>query len=350
MSITKSSYGTLPTGEAVSLFTLKNKNGLSATITNYGGIIVSLNVPDREGNFSDIVLGKDSLKDYLAGHPNFGCITGRVAGRISYGKFELEGQSYQLAITQAPNCLHGGEIGYDKLLWNAEVVNAEGIEKLRLSVIDPEGSNLFPGTVKCSVTYALLDDNTLEISYQATTDKSTPFNPTNHSYFNLKGSKNGDVLGHSMQIFADSVATVDENSTLIGRRDPVIAGHNDYRKPVVLKDLPKLVVDNADIHFFVDGGRTAEPKPAAVVKEPETGRVMEVLTTEPGVQFYAGLCLSDDAPEVGKNGTIYGPCSGFCLETQDYPDSVNFPEMGGAILKSGDTYRSTTLYRFSVSA
>jgi aldose 1-epimerase len=346
MSIETQPYGTLSTGEAVSLFTLTNKNGLSAKVTNYGGILVALNAPDRSGKFADVVLGKETLDDYVAGHPYFGATTGRVAGRISGAQFTLDGQTYPLAANNGPNCLHGGINGYDKLVWTAETINDLGVDKLRLSITDPDGSNGFPGTVECSVTYALLDDNTLEIAYQASTDKATPFNLTNHSYFNLRGSGQGDVLGHKMQIFADSVATVDADATLQGRRDPVVDGFNDYREPVLLGSR-ELNINNADIHFFLNNGRTRLPKAAAIVSEASSGRVMEVFTTEPGVQFYAGLFLSVDAPEIGKGGVIYGPKDGFCLETQDYADSVNFPEMGGALLKPDEPFSSTTLYRFS---
>jgi aldose 1-epimerase len=346
MSIQKKPFGTLPSGVAVSLFTLTNKNGLSAKVTNYGGILVALNAPDRTGKLADVVLGKDSLEGYLVGQSYFGATIGRVAGRISAATFKLEGKTYKLEANNTTNSLHGGLQGYDKLVWNAKIISDLGVEKLRLSITDPDGSNGFPGNVDCTVTYALLDDNTLEIVYKATTDKTTPLNLTNHSYFNLKGSGNGDVLSHEVQIFADSVATVDENSTLIGKRDPVVDGFNNYREPVVLSSLKELVIGNADIHFFLENGRTAHPKPAAVVREPKSGRIMEVFTTEPGVQFYAGLCLSEDGPEIGKNGTTHGRCTGFCLETQDYADTVNYPEMGGAILEAGDTFISTTLYRF----
>ena len=346
MSIDTKPYGTSPSGQATSLFTLTNKNGLSAKVTNYGGILVALNVPDRAGKLADVVLGKDTLEGYVAGHPHFGATTGRVAGRIGSGEFSLEGKSYKLAINNGPNALHGGLQGYDKLVWDAEIINDHGVDKLRLSITDPEGSNGFPGTVECTVTYALLDDNTLEIAYTASTDKTTPFNITNHSYFNLKGSGKGDILGHEMQIFADSVATIDDDATLQGRRAPVVDGFNDYREPVALGSR-ELTIHNADIHFFIDNGRTKLPKAAAVVHEPESGRVMEVFTTEPGVQFYAGLFLSCDGPEIGKGGVIHGPKTGFCLETQDYADSVNFPDMGGAILTPDEPFSSTTLYRFS---
>jgi aldose 1-epimerase len=347
MSIETKPYGTLATGEAISLFTLTNKNGLSAKVTNYGGILVALNVPDRNGKFADVVLGKDSLEGYLAGHPHFGATTGRVAGRITGAQFTLEGTTYPLAVNNGANCLHGGLEGYDKRVWAAEIIDDLGVSKLHLSITDPDGSNGFPGTVECSVTYALLDDNTLEIAYTASTNKTTPFNITNHSYFNLKGSGKGDVLGHEVQIFSDSVASIEPDGTLLGRRDPVVEGFNDYREPVVLSSR-ELTPNNADIHFFLENGRTKLPQAAAVVYEPESGRTMETFTTEPGVQFYAGLSLSEEGPEVGKGGVIHAPLSGLCLETQDYADSVNFPEMGGAILKPDEPFSSTTLYRFSV--
>ncbi|MFP4070155.1 MAG: aldose epimerase family protein [Opitutales bacterium] len=346
MSISSQEFGTLPDGQRASLFTLENKNGLRAAITNYGGIIVALHVPDRHGDLADVVLGKDDLQGYLDGHPYFGSITGRVAGRIRKGRFELDGELHQLPLNQPPSCLHGGDEGFDKMLWDAEIID-DGVKKLRLKYTDPEGHNHFPGTVDCTVTYALLDDNSLEIKYHATTDKATPFNLTNHSYFNLRGCGNGDVLGHSVQIFAETTAVVDEDSTLVGCREPVREDYNDFRKPVTLGELDTLEVGNADIHFFLEGGRTHLPKPAAVVREPESGRVMEVFTTEPGLQFYAGLFLDEEGPEPGKNGVLHKACDALCLETQDYPDSVNFPHMGGAILRPDEAFKSTTIYRFS---
>ena len=347
MTISSQPYGTLPDEREVRLYTLTNNNGLSAEVTNYGAILVSLSTPDNEGKMDDVVLGKDSLEDYLAGHPYFGSTCGRVAGRIGGARFEIEGKTYQLEPTEGQhgNSLHGGSEGFNSQLWNAEVITEDEVEKLRLRITDPDGHNGYPGTLNCSVTYSMLEDNSLQIEYQATCDQISPFNPTNHSYFNLRA--NGDILGHSIQIFADSVATVDENSTLIGRRDPVEAKYNDYRKPVCLGDLDKIEVGNGDIHFFLNQGRTALPKTAAIVKEPMTGRVMEVLTTEPGVQFYAGLFLSADGPEIGKAGVRHDTKHAFCLETQDYADSINFPEMGNAIIRPGETYNSTTIFRFS---
>jgi aldose 1-epimerase len=303
-------------------------------------------VPDRQGDLGDVVLGKDSLDAYMAGHPCFGSTCGRVAGRIGHARFKVDRKEYTLEPNDnGINNLHGGPEGFHLMLWTAKIIEDFGVEKLELTLTDPDGHNGFPGTVHCTVTYALLDNDALEIHYEATTDHTTPFNPTNHSYFNLRGS--GDILEHEVQIFADSVASVDENSTLLGRRDPVVPGYNDYREPVPLNSLDTLEVGNADIHFFLNEGRTTQPKPTATVTEPTTGRKMEVFTTEPGVQFYAGLSLSEDGPEIGKNGASHAPMHGFCLETQDYADSINFPEMGGAILKPGETFRSTTLFCFS---
>ncbi|HAV13435.1 MAG TPA: galactose-1-epimerase [Opitutae bacterium] len=347
MSIDTQPFGKLPSGETVHLFTLRNQKGLSATITNYGGIIVSLNVPDRDGNYADVILGKDTLEAYLAGHPHFACITGRVAGRIAEARFEIDGQPYRLVANNNGNCLHGGLRGFDKILWQACIVQQDGVEKLRLSTTDPDGSNGFPGNVDVTVTYALLEDNTLEITYLASSDKTTPLNLTNHAYINLGGHDSGDVLQHSVQIFSDSVATVDQNATLLGRRDAVVSGYNDFRQPIVLKDLDTLDAGNADIHYFLPDGITTNPKPAATVIDTQSGRKLEVFTTEPGVQFYAGLALSEGGPEVGKGGAIYPPVHGLCLETQDYANSINHPDMGNAVLKAGDTYTSTTLFKFS---
>lgn len=346
MEIEESSFGTLPDGEPATLFTLRNKHGLTARITNYGGILVSLELPDREGDFADVVLGKDNLEGYLAGHPFFGALVGRVAGRISNASFTLGGTTCQLPANQPPNCLHGGPGRFHQVCWEPEIFEDYGVPKLRLTLTDPDGHNGFPGNVETTVTYALLDDNTLELTYHATTDQTTPFNPTNHSYFNLRGAGNGDVLGHEVQLFADSFAPVDENSSLLGRSEPVRPDYNDYREPVVLGDLPVLETGNADNHFFLRDGRTPHPKQAARVREPDSGRTLEVFTTEPGVQFYAGLNLGAKAPEPGKAGAEYARFGGLCLETQDYPDSVNFPEMGDALLDPGEPFHSTTLFRF----
>lgn len=346
MKIESKPYGLLPDGRTVTLFTLTNRSGMRIRIIDYGGIIVSLEVPDRhsESGHTDLVLGKDDLQGYLNGHPHFGCITGRVAGRISGGQFTLEGKKYTLETNNGPNTLHGGTEALHQVLWDASILNRDGIEKLRLSTLDPDGSNGFPGNLQCTVSYALLEDNTLEIIYTSSCDQSTPLNLTNHSYFNLAGESSGDVFGHKVQILSDAIAPVDENSTLIGKRETVRTGFNDYREPITLNEYRPLVVANADIHYFLEDGRSTSPRLIASVEEPRSGRILEVLTTEPGVQFYAGLSLEN---ELGKNGHYYGPSAGFCLETQDYPDSVNYPELGQALLSAEEVRQSTTLYRFS---
>ena len=219
-----------------------------------------------------------------------------------------------------------------------------GVDKLQLKLTDPNGHNHFPGTVHCTVTYALLEDNSLEITYHAKTDQTTPLNLTNHSYFNLAGHNSGDILSHEVQIIADTVACIDEGGTLTGQKEAVHTGYNDYRQPIALKDRKVLDSGNADIHFNHPDGRTAEPKLVAKVHEPGSGRTMEVLTTEPGVQFYAGLSLSGS----GKGDCTYPPLSGLALETQDYADSINYPEMGGAVLRPDEVFESTTIYRFGV--
>lgn len=350
MMITERPYGSLPNGEPVSLFTLQNSNGCSAKITNYGGILVSLETPDREGNCSDIVLGKDSLDDYLAGHPYFGAITGRVAGRIGGASFTLNGERYELAQNNHTNCLHGGLEGFDKMLWDAAIIESDEGQKLRLELNDPDGHNNFPGNLNCAVTYRLTDEDALEINYRATCDKSTPLNPTNHSYFNLNGHNAGEITDHEVQILADTVGSIDAHSTLLGRSDPVQPDYNDYRKPLVLNSLSRLEPGNADIYFNHAEGRTTEPKFVAAAYSEKSGRVLEVLTTEPGVQFYAGLALSAEGPDTGKGACTYPAKGALCFEAQGYPDSVNFPEMGDAVLHPGDIYTSTTVYKFGIRA
>ena len=346
MPIKTTEFGRMPDGTAVASHTLSNKHGVTAEILSLGGILRSLRVPDRDGRFDDIVLGKETLDDYLAGHPFFGCITGRTAGRIRGAAFSIDGHRYEVDANEGPNCLHGGPENFSKMVWQTAVVEDSGIEKLRLTLRDPDGHNGFPGNVDCAVTYALYDDNTLEIHYSAETDAPTPLNLTNHSYFNLAGAGSGDVLDHEVAIFADTIAPSHHDQTLTGERAPVSADHNDYREPVRLGDRPVLDKANADTHFFLPEGRTPHPKAAATVRHPESGRRMEVFTTEPGVQFYAGLLLAKNGPVSGKDGAAYERCAGLCFETQDYPDAVNHPDLGDAVIRPGEPRTSTTLFRF----
>ena len=347
MQITKQNYGTLKDGRDVDLFTLVNKHKLKAQITNYGGIIVRFECPDKEGHYNDIVLGKASLAEYEKGHPCFGALTGRVAGRIGNAEFEINGQSYQLDTNNGPNCLHGGLDGWHLQVWEANIIYENGIQKLHLSYTDPDGHNNFPGTVSAQVTYALLDNNALEITYRAHTDKATPFNPTNHCYFNLAGESTGAItlLDHIVQIDATATAKTSDDMTLIGEKSELIEGFNDLRSPIRIGDLSELSKKNVDSHYFLKGGRIQIPRHVATVTHPQSGRVLKLLTTEPGVQFYTAINLSTEGPDIGKNHKAYETLGAFCLETQDYPDSVHYPSMGSAILEPDSNFYSRTLFQ-----
>ena len=347
MQISTQHYGTLKNGRDIQIFTLVNDQNIKAQITNYGGIIVSLEAPDKEGHFSDIVLGKASLADYEAGHPCFGALTGRVAGRIGKAQFEINGQSYQLEANNGPNCLHGGLDGWHLQVWEAKIIKEEGIEKLHLSYTDPDGHNNFPGTVSAEVTYALLENNALEITYRAHTDQATPFNPTNHCYFNLAGESTGasTLADHIVQIEAHATAKTSEDMTLIGEKSDLVEGLNDLRKPIRIGDLSELSPRNVDSHYFLNGGRTQSPRHVATVSHPQSQRVFKLWTTEPGVQFYTAINLSTEGPDIGKNNQAYETNGAFCLETQDYPDSIHYPSMGSAILKPESDFYSRTLFQ-----
>ena len=346
MPIQQQPYGQTTNGSEVSLFTLSNKNGLKAEITNYGGILVSLWVPDRAGQLADIVLGKPDLRGYLNGHPYFGALTGRVAGRIIGAEFSSGGRSYQLDANNGAHCLHGGLDAWDKQVWEASIVQADGTEKLQLKYLDPDGKNHFPGNLATTVTYALLEDNALEICYAAECDQDTPFNPTNHSYFNLSGEAAGTVLDHRVQIVADRVADALPDMTLTGKALPLSRQLNDLREPIRIGDLSELSHRNVDTHYFFPDGRTDQPRPVAQVHDPKSGRTLELQTTEPGVQFYAAINLSVEAPDTGKDGKAYPQYGAFCLETQDYPNSIHHPQLGSAFLKAHQPFYSCTRFCF----
>lgn len=346
MPIKQQLYGQTENGSEVSLFTLSNKNGLKAEITNYGGILVSLWVPDRAGQLDDIVLGKPDLGGYLDGHPYFGALTGRVAGRIIGAAFTCGGQKHKLDANNGAHCLHGGLDAWDKQIWSARIIEEEGIEKLQLKYRDPHGKNHFPGNLDLTVTYALCEDNALEICYRARCDQDTPFNPTNHSYFNLSGDRGGTVLDHQIQISADRVAEALPDMTLTGNTLQLTPQLNDLRAPIRIGDLSELSHRNVDTHYFFPDGRTDVPRPVACVYDPKSGRTLELQTTEPGVQFYAAINLSLEAPETGKDGKPYPLYGAFCLETQDYPNSINHPQVGSAFLKADQPFYSCTRFCF----
>lgn len=343
MSIIKSSFGKTKQDQPVDLYTLTNTNGMTVKITNYGGIVTSLQVPDKNGQLEDVVLGFDSLDKYLEGHPYFGALVGRYGNRIAKGKFTLNGTEYQLAANNGENHLHGGIKGFDKVVWNAEIVKKENEVGIKLSYLSKDGEEGYPGNLSAVVIYTLTKNNELKIQYEAETDKPTPVNLTHHSYFNLKGAGNGDILGHLMTISADRFTPVDEGLIPTGELKSVKDTPMDFTVPKAIGERINRVKGGYD-HNYVLNDWDGSLKRAAKVVEPVSGRVMEVWTTEPGLQFYTGNFL--DGTITGKNGKVYHKHYGFCLETQHFPDSPNKPEFPLTILKPGEKYTHTTIYRF----
>jgi aldose 1-epimerase len=349
--IEKSDFGKTSEGTAVDLYTLTNANGMKVKIITYGGIITELWIPDRDGKFDDVVLGFDNLKGYLDGHPYFGAIVGRVGNRIAKGKFTLDGKEYTLATNNGPNHLHGGKVGFDKKIWKAEPVESKTGPTVKLSCDSADGEEGYPGKLRALVFYTLTDKNEFYISYSATTDKVSPVNLTNHSYFNLAGPKTGSILDHELRLFADNYTPTDDTLIPTGEIKKVKGTPLDFTKPekigARIGDL-KGDPGGYDHNFVINEPDEADkkfPAPAARVYEPKTGRVMSILTTEPGVQFYTSNFL--DGSIKGKGEVAYKKHQALCLETQHYPDSVNHPKFPSTILKPGETLRSTTIYRFS---
>jgi aldose 1-epimerase len=340
--IERESWGTTPEGEPVERYTLTNSRGMSASLIPYGAILTALRVPDRHGAPADVVLGFDTLDGYLGDHPYFGSAVGRVANRIARGRFTLNGREYHLAVNNGPNHLHGGIVGFNHRLWTAELVG----DSVRLSYVSPDGEEGYPGTLSSTVTYSLTEENELRLDYHATTDADTPVNLTNHSYFNLAGS--GAILDHELTLMADRYTPVDDTLIPTGEIAPVRGTPLDFTTPHAIgariARVPGPAPGGYDHNFVLNGGGGALAL-AARVREPGSGRGMEVLTTQPGVQFYSGNFL--DGSLAGKGGTRYQKHEGFCLETQHFPDSVNHPEFPSTILRPGETYAHTTIYRFS---
>ncbi len=349
MSIHSEAYGTLADGRAVERYTLSHA-GLTCRILTLGGIITELHVPDSQGNTADIVHGLPSLEDYEAGHPYLGAITGRVAGRINAGTFTLDGTSYQLPLSQPPNHLHGGMIGLDKRIWSAETSESEsGEPTLHLQYTSPAGEEDYPGTVPITVSYMLTDDQALRIDYEATTDAPTPLSITNHSYFNLAGEEADTIADHVLQIFADKVVMGDDVGTLEDHTTSVEGTIHDFRSPKALSEFIAPPTHYHGENYLFEDGKTVTPRLGAILKHPPSGRKMEVLTTETSVQLYTGKFL-EDAELVGKSGSAYRNHSAVCLECQGFPNGVNNPEIDDIILRPGDTYRQTTVYRFSAES
>lgn len=343
-------FGKTTDGKEVSLFTLKNRNGMEARITNYGGLVISLLAPDKAGKFEDIVLGYDSLAEYIKDSPYFGALIGRYGNRIQKGKFTLNGVEYTLAVNNGANALHGGLKGFDKVVWNAKPMQTLGGPRLELSYFSQDGEEGYPGNLSAKVTYALTDSNELKIDYAASTDKPTVINLTHHSYFNLAGAGKGDILGHQMFIDADRFTPVDAGLIPTGELRPVKGTPMDFSTPTAIgarinDNDEQLHLGGGYDHNWVLNASGPGMHLAARVYEPTTGRVMEVLTTEPGLQFYSGNFLN--GTNVGKGGIAYRHRFGFCLETQHFPDSPNKAEFPSTVLNPGTTYTSTTIYRFT---
>ncbi len=344
----KKAVGKTRDGEEVDLFVLGNAAGCKAKVLTYGALLMELDVPDRDGKLADVVLGFDNFEGYLGNRPFFGCTVGRVANRIAGARFTLDGKEHKLAANDGANSLHGGLKGFDKVVWRVDESGSGGGKAfVRMSYRSKDGEEGYPGNLSCQVTYTLTDDTELRIDYRATTDRPTPVNLTNHSYFNLAGQASGDVLGHELTLNADRYTPAGAGLIPTGEIKPVRGTPLDFTKPEKigsrigeLKDKPvgydhNFVLDKDDKKLAL----------AAKVYESKSGRVMEMYTTEPAVQLYTGNFL--DGSVKGKGGVAYKQYQALCLEAQHYPDSVHHPEFPSTILKPGETYTQTTVYRFS---
>lgn len=348
--ITKQAYGKLPDGAEADLYTLRNADGMQVQITNYGGIVTSIMTPDKNGKFEEVTLCMDSLDNYVKGNPFFGALVGRYGNRIAKGKFTLDGKDYTLVTNNMGNHLHGGKVGFDKVLWTATPVDGDE-PALKLTYTSKDGEEGYPGNLAVEVVYTLQKDNALKIDYQATTDKPTVVNLTNHTYFNLTGNAKRDILAHEVTINADRFLPVDKTLIPTGKLQPVAGTPFDFTKSAVVG---ARIDDSTDVQIQYGGGydhawvfsdTSNTLKPIATIYEPTSGRTMNVSTTEPAVQFYTGNFLNGSV--TGKGGVVYGKRFGLCLETEHYPDSPNQPAFPTTVLRPGQTYKTTTVYQFS---
>jgi aldose 1-epimerase len=348
-TITSAPFGTTPDGTKVDIFTLKNASGMEARICNYGGLVVSLKTPDRNGHFDDVVLGYDDLDNYIKRNPFFGALVGRFANRIAKAKFTLDGKTYTLAANhKGINSLHGGLKGFDKQIWKAQTSVHNGEPSLELTYFSKDGEEGYPGNLNVKATYTVTKDNALRLDYTATTDEDTVVNFSHHSYFNL--ATNGGVLNHEVMINADKFTPVDSTLIPTGELRPVAGTPFDFRTPHKIGER----INDADEQLKIAGGydhnwvinkHAGELAVCARVTEPTSGRVMEVLSTEPGLQFYSGNFL--DGTITGKGGKVYHGRAAFCMEPQHFPDSPNQPNFPSTVLKPGQVFHSTIEYRFS---
>ncbi|HQU73581.1 MAG TPA: aldose epimerase family protein [Calditrichia bacterium] len=346
----ESNYGQMPDGRAVSLYTLTNKSGVEMTVTDYGGIIVSLKVPDRNGNMGDVVLGYDKLDSYLEDTPYLGAIIGRYGNRIGMGKFSLDGTEYTLATNNGANHLHGGEKGFDKVLWKGEPFKNDNGVGIVFTYTSKDGEEGYPGNLAVKVTYTLGNDNSLRFDYEATTDKTTVCNLTQHSYFNLAGHDSGTILNQELMIKSDYYTPVDDGLIPTGELRPVAGTPFDFNQPTQIG--ARITDENQqltyglgyDHNWVLKREKDGDLELAATLFDSGSGRLMEVWTEEPGLQFYSGNFL--DGSHIGKGGKAYQHRTGLCLETQHYPDSPNQPDFPSVTLQPGETYQTTTVYKF----
>ena len=344
-SVHKSTFGKLSDGTEIELYTLKNARGMVAKVITYGATLTELWVPDKNGKSADVVLGFDNLKQYEGQHPYFGATVGRYANRIAKGKFTLDGTEYSLAINNGPNSLHGGKVGFSRKVWKAEPVKQAHAAAVRFSYLSQDGEENYPGNLRVAVTYVLTDDNALEISYAAKTDKATPINLTNHSYFNLSGAGSETILNDLVWLNADRYTPVDDTLIPTGELKQVDGTPFDFRKPTSIGSRNSQVPGTGGYdHNFVLNGESGRLRRVAQVDDPALGRSMEVWTTEPGVQMYVSLGLDGGIRGIGGAYAKYGA---LCLETQHFPDSPNKPNFPSAILRPGQQFRSQTIYKFS---
>jgi aldose 1-epimerase len=343
--VEKVPFGTAD-GKAVDLYVLTDAGGMVAKIMTYGATVTELDTPDRDGTMDDVVLGFDTLAGYLGKEPYFGAIVGRVGNRIAKGRFTLDGHTYQLATNDGPNHLHGGIKGFDKVVWNAEVVPGDA-PSVKFTYLSKDGEEGYPGNCHVTVVYTIANSDELRIDYTVTTDKDTPVNVTNHSYFNLGGPEKGNILGHILTLNADKYTVVDDTLIPTGELRAVAGTPMDFRTPMAIGSRIKQVGGHPvgyDHNYVINAGAQGLNLVGSVY-DPVSGRAMEISSTEPGVQFYSGNFL--DGTITGKKGVVYGQYWGLALETQHFPDAMNHPEFESDVLKAGQTYRSTTIYRFS---
>ena len=345
-------FGTTPAGESVDLITLRSPSGIELDVMTYGGTVTRLLAPDRDGERDDIVLGHGWLESYLAGTPYFGAIVGRYGNRIAGGRFSLDGTDHDLAVNNGPNHLHGGLTGFDKVVWTAESYSNEAEAGVVLSYVSPGGEEGYPGELSVRVTYALIAGGDLRIDYEATTDAPTVVNLTHHGYWNLAGHGAADILEHELEVNASRFTPVDETLIPTGELRSVEGTPFDFREPAAIgaridADDEQITFGGGYDHNFILDGWSGDGtlRSAAILYDPGSGRTMEVLTTEPGLQFYSGNFL--DGSDLGKDGVVYEQRTGLCLETQHFPNSPNQPDFPNTVLRPGETYRSTTVYRFS---